>query len=135
MSILKKNKNIAGVLAIFLGTLGIHRFYMGEWKVGLAYLLFFWTGVPTILGIIDGARYFTELADEAPDVDSVNNTESSKDSETNLEKAESSDINESVIEEDNDNTIDKDTNDYIEESIKETGIESDDSMEENQEDK
>lgn len=78
MSILKKNKNIAGVLAIFLGTLGIHRFYMGEWKVGLAYLLFFWTGVPTILGIIDGARYFTELADEAPDVDSVESKETNQ---------------------------------------------------------
>lgn len=60
---MKHNKTIAGILAFFLGTLGIHRFYMGEWKKGLIYLLFFWTGVPTIVGIIDGARYLTQVAE------------------------------------------------------------------------
>ncbi len=64
---LKKNKTIAGILAMFTGTIGLHLFYMGEWKKGLLYLLFFWTGVPTILGIFDGARYFTQVAEEAED--------------------------------------------------------------------
>ena len=119
MSILKKNKNIAGVLAIFLGTLGIHRFYMGEWKVGLAYLLFFWTGVPTILGIIDGARYFTELADEAPDVDSIEKTSEKNDDE----------------EVDSKDSTAKETADNKEENKEEAEIESEESIEENQEDK
>ena len=57
---LKKNKTIAGVLAFFLGTIGIHKFYMGEYKKGLIYLLFFWTGIPTIIGIMDGAVYLSE---------------------------------------------------------------------------
>ena len=57
---LKKNRTIAGVLAFFLGTVGIHQFYMGNVKKGLIYLLFFWTGIPTILGIMDGAVYLTE---------------------------------------------------------------------------
>jgi len=65
---LKNNKTIAGILAFFLGTLGVHRFYLGEWKKGLLYLAFFWTGIPTIVGIIDGARYLTEVAEEAEEV-------------------------------------------------------------------
>ena len=65
----KKNKSLAGVFAIFLGTIGIHKFYMGQWKQGLFYLLFFWCGVPTVLGIIDGARLLTQAAEEAPDAD------------------------------------------------------------------
>ena len=60
---LKKNSTIAGVLAFFLGTVGIHQFYMGNVKKGLIYLLLFWTGIPTILGIMDGAVYLTEDGD------------------------------------------------------------------------
>ena len=51
-----KSKVAAGLLALFLGLLGIHRFYLGQiW--GLAYLLpfvfLFWTGfVPLILIIV-----------------------------------------------------------------------------------
>ncbi len=57
---LKKNRTLAGILAFFLGTIGIHQFYMGNIKKGILYLLFFWTGVPTVLGIMDGAVYLTE---------------------------------------------------------------------------
>ena len=62
----KRNKTLAGILAIFLGTLGIHKFYQGKWKAGIMYFLFFWTGIPTILGILDGAKLLTEVADEVP---------------------------------------------------------------------
>ena len=65
---MKKNKTIAGILAIFLGTLGVHRFYMGEWKKALIYIAFFWTSIPTIVGIMDGVRYLTEVAEEAEEV-------------------------------------------------------------------
>ena len=61
---LRRNKTIAGVLAMFAGTIGLHCFYMGKYKKGLLYLLFFWTGIPTILGIMDGARLFTQVAEE-----------------------------------------------------------------------
>ncbi len=64
----KRNRTIAGILAVFLGTLGIHRFYLGEWKKGIIYLVFFWTGIPTVIGIIDGVRLFTEVAEEAEEV-------------------------------------------------------------------
>lgn len=49
----KKRKDIAGLLAFFLGGLGIHKFYLGDNKTGLLYLLFCWTYVPAILGLID----------------------------------------------------------------------------------
>ena|SRR5690554_6630715 len=52
-----KNKIIAGLLAIFLGTFGIHKFYLGETSKGVLHLLFFWTGIPTIVGIVEGIYY------------------------------------------------------------------------------
>ena len=52
-----RNMTIAGILAMLFGTIGLHKFYMKEWKQGILYLVFFWTGVPLILGMLDGARY------------------------------------------------------------------------------
>lgn len=48
-----KNKIVAGLLAIFLGGLGIHRFYLGQWW-GIFYLLFCWTLVPFLIAFIEG---------------------------------------------------------------------------------
>lgn len=44
---------IGVLLAVFLGCFGIHHFYIRRNGLGFAYLLFFWTGIPTILGFID----------------------------------------------------------------------------------
>ena len=45
---------VAGVLlALFLGGLGAHRFYMGQTGLGLLYLLFCWTFVPTIVAFVE----------------------------------------------------------------------------------
>lgn len=52
-----KNKVVAGVLALFLGGLGIHRFYLGQWW-GLFYLLFVWTFIPSIIAFIEGIVFF-----------------------------------------------------------------------------
>lgn len=54
-----KNKVCAGVLAILLGGLGIHKFYLGKTGLGIVYLIFCWTYIPTILGIIEGIIYLT----------------------------------------------------------------------------
>lgn len=48
-----RNKVITLVLIFFLGTLGIHKFYLGENVAGILYLLFSWTFIPTILSIFD----------------------------------------------------------------------------------
>ncbi len=48
-----KSKVTAGILAILLGNLGIHRFYLGQWW-GIFYLLFFWTFIPGLIAFIEG---------------------------------------------------------------------------------
>ena len=48
-----KSKGLAIVLALFLGGLGIHKFYLGKTGQGFLYLVFFWTFIPAILGVID----------------------------------------------------------------------------------
>lgn len=54
----KPSKTSAGLLALFLGGIGIHQFYIGNSKKGILYLLFFWTFVPAILAFIDAIRFF-----------------------------------------------------------------------------
>lgn len=48
-----KSKLVASLLALFLGGLGIHRFYLGQWW-GLFYLLFVWTFIPSCVAFIEG---------------------------------------------------------------------------------
>lgn len=52
-----KSKVAAGLLGIFLGGLGIHKFYMGKIGMGILYLLFCWTGIPELIGFIEGIIY------------------------------------------------------------------------------
>ena len=49
-----KNKLVAGLLALLLGGLGIHKFYLGQPGKGVIYLLFCWTYIPAIIGFIEG---------------------------------------------------------------------------------
>lgn len=55
-----RNKVTAGLLAIFLGGLGIHKFYLSKPVAGILYLIFCWTYVPAILGLIEGIIYLTQ---------------------------------------------------------------------------
>ena len=48
------SKVAAGLLAILLGGLGVHRFYLGDLGLGLLYALFSWSGVPSVIGLIEG---------------------------------------------------------------------------------
>ncbi len=52
-----KSKGGATLLALFLGGVGAHRFYLGQPKVGLAMLLFCWTLIPSMIGVVDALRY------------------------------------------------------------------------------
>jgi TM2 domain-containing membrane protein YozV len=58
-----KSKVTAGVLAILLGGIGAHKFYLGKIGMGLVYLLFFWTGIPAVVGLIEGIIMLT-MTDE-----------------------------------------------------------------------
>lgn len=48
-----KSKLTAGVLAILLGGLGMHRFYLGQWW-GIFYLLFMGSGIPSVISLVEG---------------------------------------------------------------------------------
>lgn len=52
-----KSKVAAGILAIFFGGLGIHKFYLGKVGLGILYLLFCWTYIPEVIGLIEGIIY------------------------------------------------------------------------------
>lgn len=54
-----KEKNIAGLLALFLGSLGIHRFYLGQPGRGFFYIIFAMTGISTIIALIDAYLFFS----------------------------------------------------------------------------
>lgn len=55
----EKNQTTAGLLALFLGGIGIHKFYLGQSGLGILYLLFCWTFIPGIIAFIEAIIYFT----------------------------------------------------------------------------
>lgn len=54
-----KEKNVAGILALFLGGFGVHRFYLGQTGLGVFYLIFCWLPLIWILGLIDAIVFFS----------------------------------------------------------------------------
>lgn len=48
-----KDKSTAAILALFMGGIGVHKFYLGRIGAGIAYLIFAFTFIPAILGLID----------------------------------------------------------------------------------
>jgi TM2 domain-containing membrane protein YozV len=59
-----RNRVAAALFAILLGGLGIHKFYLGRIGQGILYLLFFWTFIPTLIGVIEGIVYLTKTDQE-----------------------------------------------------------------------
>jgi TM2 domain-containing membrane protein YozV len=59
-----KNKYVAAALAFFLGSFGVHKFYLRESGAGIFYIMLFvmtsrYFPVSAFLGMIDGMRYLT----------------------------------------------------------------------------
>lgn len=52
-----KNRALAVVLALVLGSFGAHKFYLGSVGLGVVYLLLFWTYIPGVIGFIEGLYY------------------------------------------------------------------------------
>lgn len=60
-AIKKKNEDnnmILAIIALFLGGLGIHNFMMGETKKGIIKILLCWTGISSIIALIDAIKLF-----------------------------------------------------------------------------
>ena len=62
----KGKKIVAGILAILIGSIGIHKFYLGYTKEGIIQIVIFilTCGLGGILGLIEGIIYLTKSDDE-----------------------------------------------------------------------
>ena len=49
----RRDEVVGILLALFLGTFGVHHFYLRRTGLGMLYLCFFWSGIPSILGMIE----------------------------------------------------------------------------------
>ena len=59
-----RSKIAAGLFALLLGGIGIHKFYLGRIGWGIVYILFCWTFIPTLIAFVEGIVYLT-MSDEA----------------------------------------------------------------------
>lgn len=56
----KKSRVAAGILALLLGGIGVHKFYLGKVGLGFVYLIFCWTFIPGIIALIEGIMYLVQ---------------------------------------------------------------------------
>ncbi len=49
----RRDEIVGILLALFLGTFGVHHFYLRRTGLGVLYCIFFWSGIPAILGFIE----------------------------------------------------------------------------------
>ena len=52
-----KSRTVAVLLALFLGGIGAHKFYLGKVGTGLLYLLFCWTFIPGLIALFEAIRW------------------------------------------------------------------------------
>ncbi|MFA5001181.1 MAG: TM2 domain-containing protein [Candidatus Paceibacterota bacterium] len=52
-----KNRSVAILLALFLGGIGIQKFYLNKPGQGVLCVLFCWTFIPAIIALIDVIRF------------------------------------------------------------------------------
>lgn len=50
---IRKNPTLAVWLALLLGGVGAHKFYMGNTVLGIVYILFSWTLIPAIVSFVE----------------------------------------------------------------------------------
>ena len=56
---LKIDKTTLCLLTFFLGGIGVHKFYLGNWGWGVLYLGFCWTFIPGLAAFVEFIRYIT----------------------------------------------------------------------------
>ncbi|MDD5285715.1 MAG: TM2 domain-containing protein [Desulfuromonadaceae bacterium] len=56
-------RSTAGLLALLLGGIGVHHFYLGRPVAGIFNILFCWTFIPAILALVTAIQYFSMTDD------------------------------------------------------------------------
>ena len=59
-----KSRTTAGILALLLGGVGVHKFYLGQTGMGILYLVFCLTGIPALVALVEGILYLTKTDQE-----------------------------------------------------------------------
>jgi TM2 domain-containing membrane protein YozV len=49
----RRDEIVGILLALFLGCFGLHHFYLRRTGLGILYCCFCWTGIPSLLGVIE----------------------------------------------------------------------------------
>jgi TM2 domain-containing membrane protein YozV len=49
----RRDEVVGILLALFLGSFGLHHFYLRRTGLGILYCCFFWSGIPALLGFIE----------------------------------------------------------------------------------
>jgi TM2 domain-containing membrane protein YozV len=53
MGAVQKDEVLGVLLALFLGSFGLHHFYLRQNGLGILYAIFFWTGIPGLVGFFE----------------------------------------------------------------------------------
>ncbi len=53
-----KSRTTAGLFALLLGGIGVHKFYLGRAAAGVLYILFCWTLIPAFIAFIEALLLF-----------------------------------------------------------------------------
>jgi TM2 domain-containing membrane protein YozV len=54
----RKSKGTTFLLALLLGAIGAHRFYLGQPFIGLIYLCLCWTGITLVVSLAEAVYFF-----------------------------------------------------------------------------
>ena len=49
-----------GIIAVIFGSIGLHKFYRGQYGRGILYIIFCWSFIPAFVGVLEGIHYLTE---------------------------------------------------------------------------
>ena len=69
VEIMQVNKYVYSALAFFIGGFGAHKFYVKKNKKSLLYLLFCWTGIPGVIGMVEGVLTLMRPSDSENNIE------------------------------------------------------------------
>jgi TM2 domain-containing membrane protein YozV len=59
-----RDKTAAALIALFLGGIGGHKFYLGKPGMGILYLVFCWTLIPALIALVEAIQLFSMSQNE-----------------------------------------------------------------------
>lgn len=60
----RKDRVTAALFALLLGGFGAHKFYLDRTGMGVVYLIFCWTAIPSLVALFEGISYLVATDEE-----------------------------------------------------------------------